>query len=104
MPMETNSTTMPTNIQPVQRPRPGAPTTITRRGDSGGSPFAPRTDVNIKNSVSDMAGILAKVSENQESTTESLSPQLQKLIDNIMKQSFSLESTLANGLGSSMES
>ncbi|MBQ7515416.1 MAG: hypothetical protein IJS96_03970 [Schwartzia sp.] len=104
MPMETNSTTMPTNIQPVQRPRPGAPTTITRRGDSGGSPFAPRTDVNIKNSVSDMAGILAKVSENQESKAEALSPQLQKLMDSIMQQSFSLESTLANGLGSSIES
>lgn len=105
MPMEAGSAAMSTTIQPVQRPReePGTSGTIRREGEPS-SPFAPKTNVNIENSVSNMAGILAKISSRQEGSMESLSPQLQKLIDNIMKQSFSLETTLANGLGSTVES
>ena len=105
MPMEAGSAAMSTTVQPVQRPReePGTSGTIRREGEPS-SPFAPKTNVNIENSVSNMAGILAKISSRQEGSMESLSPQLQKLIDNIMKQSFSLETTLANGLGSTVES
>ncbi|MFC2468890.1 MAG: hypothetical protein ACFNWY_01685, partial [Negativicutes bacterium] len=105
MPMEAGSAAMSTTVQPVQRPReePGTSGTIRQEGEPA-SPFAPKTNVNIENSVSNMAGILAKISSRQEGSMESLSPQLQKLIDNIMKQSFSLETTLANGLGSTVES
>lgn len=104
MPMETSSASMPTSIRPIERPQ-GTQSTggVTRRGDTG-SAFAPRTDVNIKSSIADMAGILSKISSNQTSSEEALSPQLQKLIDTIMKQSFSLESTLSEGLGSTLES
>lgn len=105
MPMEAGSAAMSTTIQPIQRPReePGTSGNIRREGTST-SPFAPRTNVNIQNSVANMAGILAKISSSQEGSMESLSPQLQKLIDNIMEQSFSLEATLAEGLGSTVES
>lgn len=105
MAMETNTAGMPTNIRPVERPRGGSPSSgIQRRSDGASMPFAPRTDVNLRSSVLDMAGVLAKVASEQESSMEKLSPQLQKLIDSIMKQSFSLESTLAEGLGTTLES
>lgn len=107
MAMETNTTTTsPVGIQPAQRPgmRPGA-AGIRRGGDAAGSsPFAPRTDVNIRTSISDMAEVLSKVSENQEISSEPLSDDLQKLVDKIMKQSFSMESTLSEGLGKTLES
>ena len=105
MPMEAGSAAMSTTIQPIQRPReePGTSGNIRREG-AATSPFAPKTNVNIQNSVANMAGILAKISSSQEGSMESLSPQLQKLIDNIMEQSFSLKTTLAEGLGSTVES
>ena len=105
MPMEAGSAAMSTTIQPIQRPReePGTSSNIQREG-AATSPFAPKTNVNIQNSVANMAGILSKISSSQEGSMESLSPQLQKLIDNIMEQSFSLETTLAEGLGSTVES
>ena len=105
MPMEAGSAAMSTTIQPIQRPReePGTSSNIQREG-AATSPFAPKTNVNIQNSVANMAGILSKISSSQEGSMESLSPQLQKLIDNIMEQSFSLETTLAQGLGSTAAS
>ena len=105
MPMEAGSAAVSTTIQPIQRPReePGTSGNIRREG-AATSPFAPKTNVNIQNSVANMAGILAKISSSQEGSLEALSPQLQKLIDNIMEQSFSLEKTLAEGLGSTVES
>lgn len=104
MPMEAGSAAMSTTIQPIQRPREEPGSSNIRREGAATSPFAPKTNVNIQNSVANMAGILAKISSNQEGSMESLSPQLQKLIDNIMEQSFSLKTTLAEGLGSTVES
>ena len=91
MPMEAGSAAMSTTIQPIQRPREDPGSSHIRREGAATSPFAPKTNVNIQNSVANMAGILAKISSSQEGSMESLSPQLQKLIDNIMEQSFSLK-------------
>lgn len=105
MAMEAGGAAIPATIQPVQRPReePGVADGARRRGTAT-SPFAPQTNVNIKNSVANMAEILSKISSHQGDSLETLPPELQKLIDNIMKQAFSLDATLANGLGSTVES
>ncbi len=102
--METNTASMPTSIRPVERPQGPQTSGVQRRGGVTTSPFAPRTDVSLQNSVADVANLLAKIASSKEEATDDLSPQLQKLIDNIMKQSFSLESTLAEGLGTTLES
>lgn len=102
--METNTAPMPTSIRPVERPQGPQTSGVQRRGGVTTSPFAPRTDVSLQNSVADVAGLLSKIASTKEEAMDQISPQLQKLIDNIMKQSFSLESTLAEGLGTTLES
>lgn len=102
--METNTASMPTSIRPVERPQGPQTSGVQRRGGVTTSPFAPRTDVSLQNSVADVAGLLSKIASTKEEAMDQISPQLQKLIDNIMKQSFSLESTLAEGLGTTLES
>ncbi len=100
--MET--TAMPTGIRPIERPQGPQTTGVQRRGTPSASPFAPRTDVSLQNSVSDVANLLSKIASTKEEAMDKISPQLQKLIDSIMQQSFSLESTLAEGLGTTLES
>lgn len=100
--MET--TAMPTNIRPIERPQGPQTTGVQRRGTPASSPFAPRTDVSLQNSVADVANLLSKIATTKDEAMEQISPQVQKLIDSIMQQSFSLESTLAEGLGTTLES
>lgn len=102
MAMET--TAMPTGIRPIERPQGPQTTGVQRRGTPSASPFAPRTDVSLQNSVADVANLLSKIASTKEEAMDKISPQIQKLIDSIMKQSFSLESTLAEGLGTTLES
>ena len=100
-------TSMNVGIRPVDRPQaPGAAEGVGRRGDGGGSSaaFSPKTNVAIQNAVDDMAGVLARIASNQTEAVDKMPADLQKLIQNIMKQAFSLEETLGQGLGSSLES
>ena len=104
MPMETNTSM---NIRPIQRPTSSQGSeSVNRRGDGGASSsaFSPRTNVSIKNAVSDMAGILSKISTMQEEGMEEMPKDLQKLVQNIMRQAFSMEETLSQGIGSTLES
>ena len=102
--METNTAAMPTSIRPIERPQGPQTSGVQRRGTPASSPFAPRTDVSLQNSVADVANLLSKIASTKEDAMEKISPQVQKLIDSIMQQSFSLESTLAEGLGTTLES
>ena len=102
MAMET--TAMPTGIRPIERPQGTQTTGVQRRGQPSVSPCAPRTDVDLQNSVADVAGLLSKIASAKEDAMDKISPQIQKLIDKIMQQSFSLEATLAEGLGTTLES
>jgi len=105
MPMETNPTALPTNIQPVRRTQETSTTAgVARRGDDSASPFAPQTNVSLKNSVANMAEVLSKIAAQQEDGVELMPQQIQKLVQNILKQSFSLQTTLLEGLGSTVES
>ncbi|MBR3623660.1 MAG: hypothetical protein IKN43_09980, partial [Selenomonadaceae bacterium] len=103
MPMQTN---MNVGIRPVDRPQ--APSTtegVGRRGDGGSSSgFSPRTNVAIQNAVDDMAGILSKISSHQDETMEKMPEDLQKVVQNVLKQAFSMNETLSQGIGSTLES
>ena len=69
MAMEANAASMPA-VKPLQRPQSAGNTgAVTRRdGGSSSSPFAPQTNVTIRNSIADMAGVLAKISTNENIT------------------------------------
>ena len=103
MPMEAS---MNVGVRPIERPQAPAVDGVGRRGDGGGSSaaFSPKTNVAIQNAVDDMAGVLAKIASNQTDAVEKMPEDLQQLIKNVMKQAFSLEETLAQGLGSTLES
>ena len=79
MAMETNTASMPTGIRPIERPQGPQTTGIQRRGGVTTSPFAPRTDVSLQNSVADLANLLSKIASTKEEAMDELSPQLQKL-------------------------
>ena len=102
MPLETN----PVGIRPVSRPQQTGQTEgVSRKGDGGSSAaFSPRTDVSIQNAVDDMAGILSKISQTEVDAVDKMPQDLQKVIENVMKQAFSFDETIAKGLGSAMES
>ena len=103
MPMETN---MPVNIRPIQRPSaPSGTEGVSRRGDGGSSSaFSPRTNVAIQTAIDDMAGILSKISSSQDETMEKMPEDLQKVVQNVLKQAFSMDETLSQGIGSTLES
>ena len=105
MAMETPTTTISNNVQSVQRsPSSGKTDAVGRRGDGNASPFAPQTNVSIQSSIDDMSAILSKLTAQENNSAEEIPQQLQKIIQNVLQKSFSLEATLANGLGSTMES
>ncbi len=104
MPMETS---MNIGIRPVDRPQStGSTEGVSRRDDGGGSSaaFSPKTNVSIKNAVDDMAGLLSKIASNQTEAVDKMPEDLQKVIQNVLKQAFSLEETMGQGLGSTLES
>ena len=104
MPMETEGMSLPTGIRPVQQTRNTTETTAVTRREGGSSPFAPQTNVSIENSIADMAGVLAKISTNQEGAAEVMPQQIKAMVENIMRQAFSVDATLGEGLGSTLES
>lgn len=101
MPMETSAATQVGGIRPIERPGSSQPSSRT---DAVRSPFAPETNVSIRNSISNMAGVLLRISGEAEDLAEGLTPDVQRIVNNIMKNSFSLEETLGRSLGSTVES
>ena len=85
MPMETEGMSLPTGIRPVQQTRNTTETTAVTRREGGSSPFAPQTNVSIENSIADMAGVLAKISTNQEGAAEVMPQQIKAMVENIKK-------------------
>ena len=105
MAMETPTTAIPNTIQSVQRSSSSGKTdAVGRRGDANASPFAPQTNVSIQSSIDDMSAVLSRLTAQESSSTETIPQQLQQIIQNVLQKSFSLDATLANGLGSTMES
>lgn len=106
MAMEANAANAAGSLQRVQRPQTtGSADAVTRRGDgASSSPFTKETNVSIRNSIADLSSVLGKISQGQEDSVEVLPDHLQKVIRNVMESSFSLSTTLEEGLGSTTES
>ena len=104
MPVETNPAAAPIASK-VQQPQK-----ISNKDsiavDEGGSrsPFAPETRIDIKNSIADLTSILSQAASVDDVADTSMPPQLLKIIQNTLQTSFSLQETLAQGIGSSLES
>lgn len=105
MPLEAG-TQVNVGIRPIERPQSsGGPDRIGQRtGGNAAEAFAPRTNVALQAAVDDMASILAKIASAQSEAVEKMPQELQEVIKNVLKQAFSFEETLGQGLGSTVES
>ena len=104
MPMETS---MQIGIRPVDRSQSAESTeSVSRREDNGqsASSFSPKTAVSIRNAIRDMAEVLSGIASHEAEAVEQMPQDIQKFVQNVMKQAFSMEETIGQGLGSSMES
>lgn len=100
MPLETS---MPIGVKPVQQTKSTDNTQVVRR-EGGSAPFTPQTNVSFQNSVNDMAGVLMKIAAHQEGVVEAMPEQIKEMVENVLRQAFSLEATLGEGIGSTLES
>ena len=107
MPMEANaaavSAVMPAAPSRISDGRPVQGVQERGGGDSSAA-FSQRTNVSIETAIDTLADVLSKISGRQQSSVEQMPQELKAVIQNIIRQSFSLETTLAQGLGSTAAS
>ena len=104
MPTNVNTAVSP-SIQPAGRTAETKTDRIAINKDGGSSSaFAKQTDVKFTNSVDNMSAVLDKIANSRLGTEAVLPKQLQQMINNVVRNEFSLESSLGVGLGSAMAS
>ena len=94
-------------IRPITQQRPtGSPEGVQRRedGSSSGSGFRPQTNVALKTAIEDLAGTLSKISAHEKFGIERMPKEVGQIVKNILQQSFSMDATLSQGIGSTIES
>ncbi|WP_019543363.1 hypothetical protein [Selenomonas bovis] len=102
MPMEAGAV----GVRPALRPQAQNNVDDVARKDSDGAAdgFRPQTNVAIKNAIDDMAGVLSKIAANENKAMAEMPQDLQRVLQNVLKNAFSFNRTLSEGLGSTMES
>ena len=105
--MEANTTTASAAITSTPRITPGRmPEGVQSRGDQGDSSaaFSQRTNVSIETAIDNMSDVLSKISGRQQTNVQQMPAELKEVIQNMIRQSFSIETTLGQGLGSTAAS
>lgn len=105
--MEANTTTASAAITSTPRITPGrTPEGVQSRGDQGDSSaaFSQRTNVSIETAIDNMSDVLSKISGRQQTNVQQMPAELKEVIQNMIRQSFSIETTLGQGLGSTAAS
>lgn len=105
--MEANTATVSTAIPAASRlSQERAAEGVQGRGDQGDSSaaFSQRTNVSIETAIDHLADILSKISGRQQTNVQQMPQELKEVVQNMIRQSFSLETTLAQGLGSTAAS
>ncbi len=93
-----------TGIRPIERQRPTEGSDRVRRRDDGGGGFRPQTNVNLKTAIQDIAATLGKISTEEKTGLQKLPKEIGDVVQNILRQSLSVNSTLGKGIGSTVES
>ncbi|WP_196594295.1 hypothetical protein [Pectinatus sottacetonis] len=92
-----NPTQKPTTSEPVDKSNSTQETIDTSSG------FRPQTDVSIRSAITDLSKILSEITSTQNNNIEDLPPEIQKLIQDILQNSFSLDKTLSQGLSDTIQ-
>ena len=95
-----------TGIRPIDRRQmPSGPDGVRRQDDGGGSGgFRPQTNVSLKTAIQDMAATLGKIGAEEKFGIQKLPQEVGEVVKNILRQSLSVDATLAKGIGSTIES
>ncbi|MBR1623778.1 MAG: hypothetical protein IJ675_07730 [Pseudobutyrivibrio sp.] len=93
-------------IRPVTQERPtGRPEGVQRREDGGSAgTFRPQTNGALKTAIEDLAGTLSKISAQERFGINKMPSEIRDIVRNILQQSFSMQETLSQGIGSTIES
>lgn len=105
--MEANTTTASPVIPATSQISQGKTTeAVQSRGNQGDSSaaFSQRTNVSIETAIDHMADVLSKINGRQQTNVQQMPQELKEVIQNMIRQSFSLETTLGQGLGSTAAS
>lgn len=105
--MEANTTTASPVIPAASQIAQGKTTeAVQSRGNQGDSSaaFSQRTNVSIETAIDHMADVLSKINGRQQTNVQQMPQELKEVIQNMIRQSFSLETTLGQGLGSTAAS
>ena len=105
--MEANTTTASPVIPAAAQISQGKTTeAVQSRGNQGDSSaaFSQRTNVSIETAIDHMADVLSKINGRQQTNVQQMPQELKEVIQNMIRQSFSLETTLGQGLGSTAAS
>lgn len=100
MPINTSVTS---NVGRVDRPASSGG--IVNRNEGGASsPFQPETRVDIENSIKNMLSLLTKTGMDKGMPSQKLPEVLQKMVDDLMQNNFSLDASLSQGIGNVLQS
>lgn len=107
--MEANTTTASPVIPATSQISQGRTTeSVQNRGDQdqgdSSAAFSQRTNVSIETAIDHMADVLSKINGRQQTNVQQMPQELKEVIQNMIRQSFSLETTLGQGLGSTAAS
>ena len=105
--MEANTTTASPVIPAASQISQGKTTeAVQSRGNQGDSSaaFSQRTNVSIETAIDHMADVLSKINGRQQTNVQQMPQELKEVVQNMIRQSFSLETTLGQGLGSTAAS
>lgn len=98
------NTTMTTNIGQIERPTSISGTVTTHPNITPSSPFQPETQVDIENSIKSMLKMLSKADMSKGTPMQKMPEELQKLVDELLQNSFSVDSSLSRGLSNMLQS
>lgn len=97
------NTSISTNVGPIDRNN-SANNAIQKTDQQTSSPFQPETHVDFENSIKTTLNTLSKVTMNQGTPTQEMPKELQKMINTLMENAFSVDSSLSQGLSNLMQS
>lgn len=92
-----------TNVSTVEKPSQISSAHGKVTGSGGYSPFQPQTYVNIENSIRNMLEMLTKAGTEQSTAAQEIPEELQKMLNEMLKSTFSMENSLSQGIGNMLQ-
>ena len=101
--MAMNTVTTTSSVGQVDRSNPTITTNAKVTNDSSAA-FQPQTQVNLDNSMKNMLTMLSKIAISEDAPIQEIPAELQKLVNNILQNAFSVDTSISQGLSNTLQS